>query len=152
MAEWLKAHAWKACVRETVPWVRIPLSPPRTFGLEVSGDLFRDPVECRAQIALCFCICALHANEIPRTDRLVQFDYVRVVDLDIGVSKSDNLRDQSAHYFRARACRAQSYDLGLRERPWKRLCAIGNALDVHGAFESKVPHPVKTKPSKYMAT
>jgi hypothetical protein len=22
------AHAWKACVRETVPWVRIPLSPP----------------------------------------------------------------------------------------------------------------------------
>ena len=29
MAEWLKAHAWKACVRETVPWVRIPLSPPR---------------------------------------------------------------------------------------------------------------------------
>jgi hypothetical protein len=28
MAEWLKAHAWKACVRETVPWVRIPL-PPR---------------------------------------------------------------------------------------------------------------------------
>src|SRR5262249_30388123 len=29
MAEWLKAHAWKACVRETVPWVRIPLSPPK---------------------------------------------------------------------------------------------------------------------------
>ena len=27
MAERLKAHAWKACVRETVPWVRIPLSP-----------------------------------------------------------------------------------------------------------------------------
>ena len=31
MAEWLKAHAWKACVRETVPWVRIPLSPPAIF-------------------------------------------------------------------------------------------------------------------------
>jgi hypothetical protein len=28
MSEWLKEHAWKACVRETVPWVRIPLSPP----------------------------------------------------------------------------------------------------------------------------
>src|SRR5262245_65664417 len=28
MAEWLKAHAWKACIRETVSWVRIPLSPP----------------------------------------------------------------------------------------------------------------------------
>ena len=29
MAEWLKAHAWKACIRETVSWVRIPLPPPR---------------------------------------------------------------------------------------------------------------------------
>jgi hypothetical protein len=28
MAERLKAHAWKACVRESVPWVRIPLPPP----------------------------------------------------------------------------------------------------------------------------
>ena len=28
MAEWLKAHAWKACKRETVSRVRIPLSPP----------------------------------------------------------------------------------------------------------------------------
>ena len=27
MQEWLNWHAWKACVRETVPWVRIPLSP-----------------------------------------------------------------------------------------------------------------------------
>src|SRR5215510_15722237 len=28
MSEWLKEHAWKACVEETLPWVRIPLSPP----------------------------------------------------------------------------------------------------------------------------
>ena len=28
MAEWFKAHAWKACVPSQVPWVRIPLSPP----------------------------------------------------------------------------------------------------------------------------
>ena len=28
MTERLKVHAWKACVRETVPRVRIPLSPP----------------------------------------------------------------------------------------------------------------------------
>ena len=27
MAEWLKALAWKASIRETVSWVRIPLSP-----------------------------------------------------------------------------------------------------------------------------
>jgi hypothetical protein len=28
MAEWLMALAWKACIRETVSWVRIPLPPP----------------------------------------------------------------------------------------------------------------------------
>ena len=28
MAEWLKAHAWKACKRVTVSRVRIPFSPP----------------------------------------------------------------------------------------------------------------------------
>jgi hypothetical protein len=28
MAEWLKAHAWKACIRESVSRVRIPVSPP----------------------------------------------------------------------------------------------------------------------------
>jgi len=33
--------------------------------------------------------CTLHTNEIPRTDPLVQVDYVRVVDLGIGASKSD---------------------------------------------------------------
>ena len=31
MAEWLKAHAWKACKRETVSRVRIPLSPPQLY-------------------------------------------------------------------------------------------------------------------------
>ena len=29
MAEWLKAHAWKACKGETLSWVRIPFSPPQ---------------------------------------------------------------------------------------------------------------------------
>src|SRR5215472_9057335 len=36
VAEWLKAHAWKACIRETVSWVRIPPSPPvklKLFGI-----------------------------------------------------------------------------------------------------------------------
>jgi hypothetical protein len=28
MAEWLKAHAWKACLGETLTRVRIPVSPP----------------------------------------------------------------------------------------------------------------------------
>src|ERR1051326_3055248 len=37
VSEWLKEHAWKACVGETLPWVRIPLSPP-TFA-RPSGEL-----------------------------------------------------------------------------------------------------------------
>ncbi len=28
MSEWLKEHAWKACMWETASGVRIPLSPP----------------------------------------------------------------------------------------------------------------------------
>ena len=28
VAEWLKAHAWKACIRAIVSRVRIPFSPP----------------------------------------------------------------------------------------------------------------------------
>ena len=28
VAEWLKAHAWKACIRATVSQVRILFSPP----------------------------------------------------------------------------------------------------------------------------
>src|SRR5215468_11104414 len=31
MSEWFKEHAWKACVGETLPRVRIPLSPPPTL-------------------------------------------------------------------------------------------------------------------------
>ena len=33
LSEWLKEHAWKACVRETVPRVRISHSPPLFLNL-----------------------------------------------------------------------------------------------------------------------
>ena len=39
VAEWLKAHAWKACKRETVSGVRIPSSPPITNPLNSVGLL-----------------------------------------------------------------------------------------------------------------
>ena len=28
LEEYVRAQAWKVCIRETVSWVRIPLSPP----------------------------------------------------------------------------------------------------------------------------
>ena len=31
MAEWSKTQHWKCCVGVTLPWVRIPLSPPFIF-------------------------------------------------------------------------------------------------------------------------
>src|SRR3954451_20911596 len=31
VAEWLKAHAWRACIRATVSRVRIPLPPPPEY-------------------------------------------------------------------------------------------------------------------------
>lgn len=37
VAEWLKAHAWKVCRRETVSRVRIPLSPPAIVFPRKSG-------------------------------------------------------------------------------------------------------------------
>src|SRR6187551_1351367 len=40
MSEWLKEHAWKACVGETLPRVRIPLSPPIPLrGIGVASGL-----------------------------------------------------------------------------------------------------------------
>ncbi len=44
MAEWLKAHAWKACVPAMVPQVRILFSPPERKLLRrvrLSSFLFR---------------------------------------------------------------------------------------------------------------
>jgi hypothetical protein len=46
MAEWLKAHAWKACIRETVSWVRIPLSPPCFQRISVRCNQFRNQLSC----------------------------------------------------------------------------------------------------------
>ena len=44
MSEWLKEHAWKACVFERVPRVRIPLSPPLNPNNQAGyGFLFSRP-------------------------------------------------------------------------------------------------------------
>jgi hypothetical protein len=61
--------------------------------------------------------CTLHTNEIPRTDPLVQVDYVRVVDLDIGASKSDicaiRVVTISERAGRTRACNCGSVQTGM---------------------------------------
>ena len=36
VSEGLKEHAWKACVRATVPRVRIPPSPPRPYTSDIA--------------------------------------------------------------------------------------------------------------------
>src|SRR5687768_14552984 len=43
MSEWLKEHAWKACVGETLPWVRIPLSPPSASARVPQGERLISP-------------------------------------------------------------------------------------------------------------
>src|SRR5260370_14441003 len=40
VAEWLKAHAWKACLRETLTWVRIPPPPPCIYNSLVSSSTY----------------------------------------------------------------------------------------------------------------
>ena len=50
VAEWLKAHAWKVCMRETVSRVRIPPPPPAKPQQPVSAaaETFARPEELRA--------------------------------------------------------------------------------------------------------
>ena len=55
MAEWLKALAWKACIRETVSWVRIPLPPPKLLNkafsaLTLSGEIHASGVVLRKKL------------------------------------------------------------------------------------------------------
>ena len=63
MAEWLKAHAWKACVGETLPWVRIPLSPP------ASSPAARSPAERVVPFAGRSSLCSDRPARIPLSHR-----------------------------------------------------------------------------------
>src|ERR1700691_6766888 len=61
MAEWLKAHAWKACLGETLTWVRIPVSPPLVlrnclhfFDLQFKILIYSD-IELIRVVSVCLC-------------------------------------------------------------------------------------------------
>jgi hypothetical protein len=51
--------------------------------------MIRSEIQPSEELKSRFLYLHLRANEIPRTDPFVQVDNVRVVDLDIGASKSD---------------------------------------------------------------
>ncbi len=75
----------------------------------LEASVIRSEIRSRAELnCACLCFCTLHTNEIPLTGPLVQVDYVRVVDLDIGASKSDvcaiKVLTVSERACRTRAC------------------------------------------------
>src|SRR6266851_779377 len=83
----------------------------------IRSEIRREP----SATALCLCFCTLHTNEIPRTDPLVQVDYVRVVDLDIGASKSD-IRAIRTSSFRSAPTELKPATAGwCRKGRWKTL-------------------------------
>lgn len=46
MAEWLKAHAWKACIRSNVSGVRIPPDPPKDYKNKICALKIKKPEAC----------------------------------------------------------------------------------------------------------
>ena len=71
------------------------LTSRRTFGLEV--NVIRSEIRSSAELKprFAFASAPFTPTKYRAQNPLVQVDYVRVVDLDIGASKSDNLGDQS---------------------------------------------------------
>jgi hypothetical protein len=66
--------------------VGFPNGPMGCKSVGICSEI-RSSAEFKSRFA--FVSAPFRTNEIPRTDPLVQVDYVRVVDLDIGASKSD---------------------------------------------------------------
>jgi hypothetical protein len=82
---------------------RISMVDPRIASGVWEASVILSEIRSRAELnCACLCFCTLHTNEIPRTDPLVQVDYVRVVALDIGASKSDICAVRVVHHFGTR--------------------------------------------------
>src|SRR6185312_12724707 len=71
MAERLKAHAWKACVRESVPWVRIPLPPP-TYALRGSNLMKRSSILANLLLLLATAASAQDIGDATRGRQLAE--------------------------------------------------------------------------------
>ncbi len=72
MPEWFKGHAWKACVRVTVPKVRIPASP-NNKGCYSCGTLF-DCAPCMALLYRVKSQAGVDGDEPLAEDKGVQSD------------------------------------------------------------------------------
>src|SRR5712692_1074342 len=55
VSERLKEHAWKACVGETQPWVRIPPSPPFSLPNWLLRRIERENARILAEIRVVLC-------------------------------------------------------------------------------------------------
>src|SRR5712664_1100709 len=85
------------------------------------ASVIRSEIRSRAELtALCLCFCTLHANEIPRTDPLVQVDDVRVVDLDIGGEQIGQSARSEWSPFRSAPAELEPATAGLKQL-WKTL-------------------------------
>ena len=45
VSEWLKVHAWKACVGESLPWVQIPPSPLKMYTRQKNNTHIAKPYQ-----------------------------------------------------------------------------------------------------------
>jgi hypothetical protein len=100
MAEWLKAHAWKACVRETVPWVRIPLSPPEYSPKSLqSPRVFLSARDGAAQISPGACKNSGRIRD-PSTLEAASFGLFRKRDPILGKAEPSRLIARLAHFLR----------------------------------------------------
>jgi len=95
--------------------------------LEIQRDPFLNSVKMQSSNRSVLWYLHFQANDIPRTDSLVQVNCTRVVDLDIGASKSDSLRDQSITISEC-AGRTRAQPLVAQKRLWKMFLVKAPAL------------------------
>src|SRR5205807_222370 len=117
MAEWLKAHAWKACIRETVSWVRIPLPPP--------GPDFSEP---------------------SRTSANTEIQHLRALTVRRGLATSTGVRHSVGGFHGGSAddFNATAFNPGFGKKgKWRRPAQAGRCRRAHRAGQIPLrPRPL----------
>src|SRR5580765_5137861 len=115
MSEWLKEHAWKACVGETLPRVRIPLSPP---------------ISCQRQTRLT--ITAL----VPADVRVSELDFLEDSRLGLSYAPSETCVAFSLFASPAAACCRAAPDRPLSRPARRQSLACSSTLETHSSARS----------------